>query len=163
MVGYGSKKMESDRSHYQTLGNGLTDHSSKSRNPIEYAKRASESGDSNSKDGTIPKSALIAPVGFAGGGLIGAAASEGFHKVVSSIPGGLTKIEYGLPFASTTISTGIQSNATYKLVEHSLENFGGNFGFWGLVGVAIAESAYLGYKGIKHAYDWNKNRKIKKQ
>ncbi len=178
MVGYDSRKTESDRIHYETLGNGLTDYAKRGLHRIDstfgftddarslgnylkggmerlYSSKKSPSpSSSNNKDGAIPKPALIAPVGFAGGGLIGAAASEGFHRVVSSIPGGSTIIEYGFPFASTKITTGITSNSTYKLVEQSSENFFKNFGVWSAVGLTIAELALLTYM----AYDKRKKR-----
>lgn len=182
MVGYDSRKTESDRVHYETLGNGLTDYGSRSRNPIGYAKEGLHRIDSTfgfTDDARalkkylgkglrkiryhdkIPESVLIAPVAFAGGGMIETAASEQFGRVVSSVPGGITKTEHGLPLVYKTVSTALVTDPSHTLdhiwrdVKTSPVNFALDFGASGTAALMIAEGLLLTYM----AYDmWKKSK-----
>jgi len=94
---------------------------------------------------------LAAPVVFVGGGLIGSVLSEQFRRIVYSIPGGTTRVDYGLPFVSKTVLMGVSRVSTYISVSRSLEGFAKNFGFWGTVTALIAEGVLLLYLAFDSA------------
>ena len=97
------------------------------------------------------KCSLAAPVVFVGGGLIGSVISERFYRIVYSIPGGTSRVEYGLPFTSKTVLSGVSEVRTYVSVSRSLEGFAKNFGFWGIVTALLAEAVLLLYLAFDDA------------
>jgi hypothetical protein len=77
-----------------------------------------------------------------------------FHRIVISIPGGATIVEYGFPFVARRITFGGEQ-VTIRIVNEFVDNFAKNVVILGLIALAFVEVPLISY-GI---YKWRKGRR----
>jgi hypothetical protein len=79
---------------------------------------------------------------------------EEFHRIVISIPGGVTIVEYGFPFAARRITFGGEQ-VTIRIVNEFIDNFAKNVVVLGLIALASVEVPLISYE----IYKWKKEKR----
>ncbi len=79
---------------------------------------------------------------------------EQFGRIVISIPGGSTIIEYGFPFVARRITTGGEQ-VTVTIVDEFIDNFAKNVVVLGAIFLVLVEVSLISYE----IYKWKKGKK----